>query len=100
MATKAVHFRGRHHGSRALHSHPITRRSVRCSTASLDGSNAQTSNSRISGGMDSAHGSRFVERTLPAVATRRQQAHNILHYSTSCEEYNTDGSSFVAERAD
>lgn len=41
---------------------------------------------RISGGTDSVHGSRFVERMLTVVATCRQQGHNVLDYLTSCFE--------------
>ena len=41
---------------------------------------------RISGGTDSAEGSRFVERTLTVVATCRQQGRNVLEYLTSCFE--------------
>ena len=39
---------------------------------------------RISGGTDSAHGSRFVERILTVVATCRQQGRSVLDYLTSC----------------
>jgi transposase len=39
---------------------------------------------RISGGTDSAHGSRFVERMLTVVATCRQQGRSVLDYLTSC----------------
>jgi transposase len=39
---------------------------------------------RISGGTDSAAGSRFVERMLSAVATCRQQGRNVLGYLTEC----------------
>jgi transposase len=39
---------------------------------------------RISGGTDSAGGSRFVERMLTVVATCRQQGRNVLDYLTSC----------------
>jgi transposase len=39
---------------------------------------------RISGGTDSANGSRFVERMLTVVATCRQQKRNILDYLSSC----------------
>jgi transposase len=39
---------------------------------------------RISGGTDSADGSRFVERMLTAVATCRQQGRNVLDYLSSC----------------
>ncbi len=41
---------------------------------------------RISGGTDSARGSRFVERMLSVVATCRQQGRNVLEYLTSCFE--------------
>ncbi len=41
---------------------------------------------RISGGTDSAPGSRFVERMLTVVATCRQQGRNVLDYLTSCFE--------------
>src|SRR6516225_9548802 len=41
---------------------------------------------RISGGTDSARGSRFVERMLTVVATGRQQERNVLDYLTSCFE--------------
>jgi transposase len=41
---------------------------------------------RISGGTDSAHGSRFVERMLSVVATCRQQTRNVLAYLSSCFE--------------
>jgi transposase len=41
---------------------------------------------RISGGTDSAAGSRFVERMLSVVATCRQQGRNVLDYLTSCFE--------------
>jgi transposase len=41
---------------------------------------------RISGGTDSMHGSRFVERMLTVVATCRQQGRNVLDYLTSCFE--------------
>jgi transposase len=39
---------------------------------------------RISGGTDSAEGSRFVERMLTVVATCRQQRRNVLAYLSSC----------------
>src|SRR4029077_12265601 len=39
---------------------------------------------RISGGTDSAQGSRFVERMLSVVATCRQQGRNVLEYLRSC----------------
>jgi transposase len=41
---------------------------------------------RVSGGTDSAHGSRFVERMLTVVGTCRQQGLNVLEYLTSCFE--------------
>jgi transposase len=41
---------------------------------------------RISGGTDSVHGSRFVERMLTVVATCRHQGRNVLDYLTSCFE--------------
>jgi transposase len=41
---------------------------------------------RISGGTDSAAGSRFVERMLTVVATCRQQKRNVLDYLSSCFE--------------
>ena len=41
---------------------------------------------RISGGTDSAAGSRFVERMLSVVATCRQQGRNVLDYLRSCFE--------------
>ncbi|MGZ3416177.1 MAG: IS66 family transposase, partial [Isosphaeraceae bacterium] len=41
---------------------------------------------RISGGTDSARGSRFVERMLSMVATCRQQGRNVLDYLRSCFE--------------
>jgi transposase len=41
---------------------------------------------RISGGTDSARGSRFVERMLTVVATCRQQGRNVLDYLSSCFE--------------
>jgi transposase len=46
---------------------------------------------RISGGTDSADGSRFVERTLTVVATCRQQGRNILDYLTTCFEADCRG---------
>jgi transposase len=39
---------------------------------------------RISGGTDSALGSRFVERMLTVVATCRQQGRDVLDYLSSC----------------
>jgi transposase len=41
---------------------------------------------RISGGTDSADGSRFVERMLTVVATCRQQGRNVLDYLSTCFE--------------
>jgi transposase len=41
---------------------------------------------RISGGTDSAQGSRFVERMLTVVATRRQRGRDVLDYLRSCFE--------------
>jgi transposase len=41
---------------------------------------------RISGGTDSAHGSRFVERMLTVVATCRQQGRSVLDHLTSCSK--------------
>ncbi len=41
---------------------------------------------RISGGTDSVHGSRFVERMLTVVATCRQQGRNVVDYLTTCFE--------------
>src|SRR5262249_62026467 len=41
---------------------------------------------RISGGTDSARGSRFVERMLTVVATCRQQGREVLDYLTACFE--------------
>jgi transposase len=46
---------------------------------------------RISGGTDSAQGSRFVERMLTVVATCRQQGRNVLDYRTSCLEAHRKG---------
>ena len=46
---------------------------------------------RISGGTDSAHGSRFVERMLTVVATCRQQKRNVLDYLSSCFEAHLRG---------
>ena len=45
----------------------------------------------ISGGTDSTHGSRFIERMLTVVATCRQQRRNILDYLTSCFEAHCRG---------
>ena len=41
---------------------------------------------RISGGTDSAQGSRFVERMLSVVAMRRQQGRDEMGYLTACFE--------------
>jgi transposase len=46
---------------------------------------------RISGGTDSAQGSRFVERMLTVVATCRQQGRNVLDYLRSCFEASRSG---------
>jgi transposase len=46
---------------------------------------------RISGGTDSARGSRFVERMLTVVATCRQQGRNVLDYLTSSFEAHRKG---------
>jgi transposase len=46
---------------------------------------------RISGGTDSARGSRFVERMLTVVATCRQQGRNVLDYLASCFEASRRG---------
>jgi transposase len=46
---------------------------------------------RISGGTDSADGSRFVERMLSVVATCRQQGRNVLDYLTSCFQAQRNG---------
>jgi transposase len=46
---------------------------------------------RISGGTDSARGSRFVERMLSVVATCRQQGRNVLDYLTSCFQADRKG---------
>jgi transposase len=46
---------------------------------------------RISGGTDSAHGSRFVERMLTVVATCRQQSRHVLDYLTWCFEAHRSG---------
>ena len=46
---------------------------------------------RISGGSDSAQGSRFVERVLTVVATCRQQKPNVLDYLTSCFDAQLQG---------
>lgn len=43
---------------------------------------------KISGGTDSARGSRFVERMLTVVATCRQQGRNVLDYLATCFEAN------------
>jgi transposase len=46
---------------------------------------------RISGGTDSANGSRFVERMLTVVATCRQQKRSVLGYLSSCFEAHLRG---------
>jgi transposase len=46
---------------------------------------------RISGGTDSAGGSRFVERMLTVVATCRQQGRDVLAYLTSCFDAHRKG---------
>jgi transposase len=46
---------------------------------------------RISGGTDSAEGSRFVERMLTVVATCRQQKRNVLDYLSACFEAHRRG---------
>jgi transposase len=46
---------------------------------------------RISGGTDSADGSRFVGRMLTVVATCRQQKRNVLDYLSSCFESHLRG---------
>jgi transposase len=46
---------------------------------------------RISGGTDSAHGSRFAERMLTVVATCRQQGRHVLEYLTWCFEAHRSG---------
>jgi transposase len=46
---------------------------------------------KISGGTDSAKGSRFVERMLTVVATCRQRGCNVLDYLGSCFEANRHG---------
>ena len=46
---------------------------------------------RISGGTDSADGSRFVERTLTVVATCRQQGRTVLDYLNACFEADRRG---------
>ena len=46
---------------------------------------------KLSGGTDSVHGSRFVERMLSAVATCRQQKVNVLDDLTRCYRAHLDG---------
>ena len=46
---------------------------------------------RIGGGTDSEAGSRFVERMLSAVATRRRQGHGVLGHLTSCHRSQLEG---------
>src|SRR5512147_2065050 len=45
---------------------------------------------KLSGGTDSEHGSRFVERMLTVVATCRQQNINVLDYLTRCYQAHLD----------
>src|SRR3954468_3438042 len=46
---------------------------------------------KLSGGTDSVHGSRFVERMLSVVATCRQQGVNVLDYLTRCYRARLEG---------
>jgi transposase len=46
---------------------------------------------KTSGGTDSGHGSRFVERMLSVVATCRQRGVNVLDYLTGCYQAHLDG---------
>jgi transposase len=46
---------------------------------------------KLSGGTDSEHGSRFVERMLTVLATCRQQDINLLDYLTRCYQSHLDG---------
>jgi transposase len=46
---------------------------------------------RISGGTDSAQGSRFVERMLTVMATCRQQGRIVLDYLSSCFQADRKG---------
>jgi transposase len=46
---------------------------------------------KLSGGTDSASGSRFVERMLSVVATCRRQEINVLDYLTRCYQAHLDG---------
>ena len=46
---------------------------------------------KLSGGTDSVHGSRFVERMLSVVATCRQQGLNMLDYLTRCYQARLEG---------
>ena len=46
---------------------------------------------KLSGGTDSDHGSRFVERMLTVVATCRQQEINLLDYLTRCYQAQLEG---------
>jgi transposase len=46
---------------------------------------------KLSGGTDGEAGSRFVERMLSVVATRRQQDINVLGYLTRCYQAHLDG---------
>jgi transposase len=47
---------------------------------------------KSSGGTDSPAGSRFVERMLSVVATRRQQNRNVMDLLTACCRTRLDGS--------
>jgi transposase len=51
---------------------------------------------RISGGTDSADGSRFVERMLTVVATCRQQGRNVLDYLSTCFEADHRGQALLS----
>ena len=46
---------------------------------------------KTSGGTDSAHGSRFVERVLTVVQTCRQQGKDVLDYLSACIEARRHG---------
>ena len=46
---------------------------------------------KLSGGTDSEHGSRFVERMLTVVATCRQQGIGVLDYMTRCYRAHLEG---------
>jgi len=51
---------------------------------------------RISGGTDSARGSRFVERMSSMVATCRQQRRSVLDYLRSCFEADRSGQAILS----